>query len=110
MTAARKVQTPFPGAVSQTPSPGLPSATSAGLLTVKVTAAAVGKASRQQIAPRHEIDFFETRADMPRCYELSGLRSKPDPRSAAACIVATSLCLPIRQPTQSHRKPCARLR
>src|SRR6266700_3650811 len=34
--AARKVQTPLPAAVSHLPSPGLTSATSDGLLTVKV--------------------------------------------------------------------------
>src|SRR5215475_14485657 len=36
--AARSVQTPFPGAVSQTPLPGLASKKSNGLLTVKTAA------------------------------------------------------------------------
>ena len=41
--AARSVQTPFPGAVSRTPSPGLESDASTGLVIVKTAASAEAK-------------------------------------------------------------------
>src|SRR5258706_964502 len=100
-SAARRVQTPLPGAVSQMPSPGLASpAASEGLLTVKTGAATL--ACRQ--FPR-AIEATASRVGRA-CTRTSSIRGHE--KIALPCgSRSESFALPWLDSSPGHRRACA---